>query len=320
MKSFGVFFVLVTMTEVLADEEDDMMTCGVRKFNPHAKIVGGSAAKLGEFPWYVLITNRRNTHCGGVIIDAYHVLSAAHCFSSSHCYTASSRDDFLRVLRSLGADHYPGVEELQPCKYVKIKKMALVAGISQTMTNEERKSKQTRKIAAVYVSDQYISFTDTDNPALHNDLVVIRLKKPFQFTENVRPACLPDENMVLPTGQTLTVTGFGVVKEGGYASSRLQKASVNKFSDEQCDEFYSNVVSNSMICAGRREGGVDACQGDSGGPIGVDTAERFTVVGVVSWGYGCARKGKPGVYTDLTKFLPFIEQAKAKEIKPSIIK
>ena len=63
-----------------------------------------------------------------------------------------------------------------------------------------------------------------------------------------------------------------------------------------------------MICAGLTEGGKDSCQGDSGGPM-VDSEGRQ--VGVVSWGYGCAYPGYPGVYAEVSAFIDFINGAKA---------
>ena len=57
------------------------------------------------------------------------------------------------------------------------------------------------------------------------------------------------------------------------------------------------------ICAGYAAGGVDTCQGDSGGPMfRRDAANAWIQVGIVSWGDGCARPNKPGVYTQVSYF------------------
>uniref|UniRef100_A0A1B0CKF1 Peptidase S1 domain-containing protein n=1 Tax=Lutzomyia longipalpis TaxID=7200 RepID=A0A1B0CKF1_LUTLO len=54
-----------------------------------------------------------------------------------------------------------------------------------------------------------------------------------------------------------------------------------------------NSIQYRMICAGFEQGGKDACQGDSGGPL----SHGDVLVGVVSWGLGCAMKSYPGVYS-----------------------
>ena len=73
----------------------------------------------------------------------------------------------------------------------------------------------------------------------------------------------------------------------------------------ECSENYGSgtIFGDVMICAG--EAGRDSCQGDSGGPM---TANGFHV-GIVSWGYGCARAGYPGVYSQTDAFLDFIASA-----------
>lgn len=70
-----------------------------------------------------------------------------------------------------------------------------------------------------------------------------------------------------------------------------------------CDSDYDGEISNNMFCAAVAAGGKDSCSGDSGGPI-VDPSG--TLVGVVSWGQGCAERGFPGVYTRLGNYVSFI--------------
>jgi secreted trypsin-like serine protease len=94
-----------------------------------------------------------------------------------------------------------------------------------------------------------------------------------------------------------TIVGFGATSEGGDVADTLQEAQVPVTTDGYCANAYSDFDASTMLCAGFPEGGVDTCQGDSGGPMfGRDASGALKVVGATSWGEGCARPGKPGVY------------------------
>lgn len=89
----------------------------------------------------------------------------------------------------------------------------------------------------------------------------------------------------------------GATSEGGSGSTTLRKVDVSVVSRATCRNNYStSAITDRMFCAGVSAGGKDSCQGDSGGPI-INSAK--VLLGVVSWGDGCARAGKPGVYSNL---------------------
>jgi secreted trypsin-like serine protease len=94
-----------------------------------------------------------------------------------------------------------------------------------------------------------------------------------------------------------TIAGWGTTSEGGSTPSTLQEAKVPITTDAYCAGAYSDFDARTMVCAGFPQGGVDTCQGDSGGPMfGRTAAGALKVVGATSFGEGCARAGKPGVY------------------------
>ena len=110
----------------------------------------------------------------------------------------------------------------------------------------------------------------------------------------------------------LTVLGWGQISEHSLQQEkRLRYASVPVVSDKDCAKAYRKVgvqlVEDESICAGKQ--GVDTCQGDSGGPMVRRSGTKWVQVGIVSWGLGCARKGYPGVYTQVSAFRPAIRTA-----------
>ncbi|MEE6528280.1 hypothetical protein FKM82_030399 [Ascaphus truei] len=90
-------------------------------------------------------------------------------------------------------------------------------------------------------------------------------------------------------------------------ASQLQEVAINLISNEICSQEYTGQIHSTMMCAGRITGGVDTCQGDSGGPlVWLGDSSRWDQVGIVSWGDGCGRQGKVGVYTKVTSYLDWI--------------
>ncbi len=166
----------------------------------------------------------------------------------------------------------------------------------------------------------------------------------IQFGARVSPVCLPPADLLYTARTNLTITGWGKVGyEGGDGDlTRTQSGNVRHLregvvpiiSKANCSAksvYGEGRLSPGMFCAGHLDGsGADACQGDSGGPAVANVNGRATLLGkslishtgqvnmnsniflprafsgITSWGYGCGRPNKPGVYTKVANYVAWI--------------
>lgn len=112
----------------------------------------------------------------------------------------------------------------------------------------------------------------------------------------------------LSGGVNFVTAGWGTTSESGSVSKILMKVSVPMVSNETCAAAYPDSITESMVCAGYKEGGKDSCQGDSGGPLIMGSGAAQALAGVVSWGEGCARPNKYGVYSNVQVALDWINK------------
>ncbi|MDO8804692.1 MAG: serine protease [Elusimicrobiota bacterium] len=139
-----------------------------------------------------------------------------------------------------------------------------------------------------------------DSNLLNNDYALVKLSGDSKFA----PIALNTKEL---SGKVDFVTaGWGTTSESGGLSKNLLKVTVPLVSKEICSAAYPDGIFDSMICAGFAEGGKDSCQGDSGGPLVTGTGANRTLAGIVSWGEGCARPNKYGVYSKVNAALAWI--------------
>jgi hypothetical protein len=234
------------------------------------RIVGGTTATAGAWPWQVLIQRPGiNVWCGGSLIDRSWVLTAAHCVSGFNTG-----------------------------------EMTIVLGEHNITRNED--TEQRRTIVQTIIHPNYTSVSTgndiallrLNNPATINNRVKI---VPFLVA--------PGQNNRIAVGTNATTTGWGDTTEGGDPSNVLQQVNVPIVDNDVCNRSGSSTrpILDSMVCAGPENGGRDSCQGDSGGPLVVpDGNGRFLLGGIVSFGDGCARPNIFGIYTRVSSFTDWI--------------
>lgn len=250
--------------------DEEFCNCGTRPYKLN-RIVGGQNADMGEWPWQVSLHFKTYGHaCGASILTNGWLLSAAHCFVSS------SQENLIAA----NWISYSGMQDQY--KYDGVQRRSI---------------------------QQIIPHPDYNQMTFDYDIALLELSEPLEFANTIQPICLPSSSHVFPAGMSCWVTGWGAMREGAGAARLLQKASVKIINDTVCNQVTEGQVTSRMMCSGFLAGGVDACQGDSGGPLACfEESGKWFQAGIVSWGEGCARRMKPGVYSRVTKLREWIRK------------
>jgi secreted trypsin-like serine protease len=228
---------------------------------PSFAIVGGTNASANEFPAVAQISFGFSFQCTGTLISPDTVLTAGHCSSLTSTAVASPASWPAATINVRIGHHQNGTGgEVVP-------------------------------VSRVIMQPSYIG------PGATHDIALLRLSRNSVKTP-VKVAGTSDTGL-WTAGTSEQIVGWGVTSEGGSSPNILQKANVPIVADATCDQNYggpNGIDETTEICAGYPQGGTDTCQGDSGGPMFGGSGAGMRVVGATSWGQGCARPGKPGVY------------------------
>ena len=144
----------------------------------------------------------------------------------------------------------------------------------------------TRSVSQIIIHPSYSSWS------LNNDYAILQLSQPIT---NFEPIQLVTDTSHDEEPVMATTMGWGATQSGGWGSNILLEVDVPI--DDSCGNYSNSDITNNMVCAGFNTGGYDSCQGDSGGPLIMTNSDgEYELIGIVSWGYGCAEPGYPGVY------------------------
>lgn len=234
------------------------------------RIIGGEVVPNGEYTFMSGIFYSDNFRCGGSLISPNYILSAAHC-----------SDNF-------------NINFIKP-EYVLI-------GCTTREYNENEKNCEKINVISIKVHSDYDSATNK------YDLMLLELET---SSKNI-PISI--SNFILQEHQELKTLGWGKTGPNDSIGSELllgvnvksvereycnnqYRIGISSINDVSFDQISSTLIDSTMICAAKP--GADACEGDSGGPLFINCQSENILVGIVSFGIGCAVPGFPGVYTNL---------------------
>ena len=243
---------------------------------PQADIVGGEDCDISEYPWQAAISVSANNGfyyaCGASVIHEYWILTAAHCVEEDG--DVANPED-VTVTVGTTYDSGSGGQDYE---------------VEEVISHS--------------------SYSGGDN-----DIALLKTKEPIQFNDDVKPISIICSNQVSAGAQDVgvmtTVTGWGNTSQGGQGSDILQyiEVPIIDYDDPDLDfPWWADINETTEILVGAIDGGMDSCQGDSGGPVAVRNVENtdWLLMGITSWGAGCAQPGRPGVYTKVSNYINWI--------------
>ncbi|KAM3960022.1 trypsin CFT-1 [Aphomia sociella] len=235
------------------------------------RIIGGVATTIERHPFTVQVLLNNALQCGGSILTPRHVLSAAHCFVESNSIISP--------------------------RYFRVR-----AGTARLNSGGSVVS-----VSMIIVHERYSAVTHD------NDVAVLLLASALRFSQSISYIGIPPQAFAVPDNSSVVHLGWGRTNPNiNLPSEILQEVTVSTINRTICAQRYRQlqaatgltmVVTDNMICAGLLDiGGKDACQGDSGGPL----TYQYVLVGITSWGYGCADPQFPGVSARVSSYTTWI--------------
>ncbi|XP_076368480.1 serine protease 1 [Tachypleus tridentatus] len=236
--------------------------------SPDLRIVGGHEAQKGRWPWQVS-----------------HVRNVLNRFMEPFCGGTLIAPQWV-----LTAAH---------CVR---RRLYIRAGEYDLLITEV--SEQEIKVSDSFVHPNY------DIQTINNDIALLRLRQPLTMNVYVQVACLPSVENELHVQTMATILGWGKQRKSAiFGTDVLHEAQVPIVGIQDCRQVYQDYyISENMLCAGYKKGQIDSCAGDSGGPLLYKVNEKWEIHGITSFGEGCGKMGKYGIYSKVINFVEWIKE------------
>ncbi|CAK8694668.1 serine protease 1-like [Clavelina lepadiformis] len=245
-----------------------------------SRIFGGWGARYGSIPWQINLLENGEPKCGGTLIHPKWVVSAAHCVIVSFINTNS-----MKVYTMIAGDNDISKQEVY---------------------------EQSRWVIRAMVHPDYNKAT------YQNDIVLLEADHEYSYNNYVLPACMPRFDETPFPYTSCKASGWGFVNPF-LTPDILQEVNLPILVHKSCEVIHHpgprvpSQITDKVLCAGHLKGKKDTCQGDSGGPLvcpryGSNGLGEQVLYGIVSWGVGCGKVGKAGVYTNVNTFAEWINK------------
>ncbi|XP_011140391.2 coagulation factor X isoform X1 [Harpegnathos saltator] len=261
-----------TVDSFASEKNPNTWRCGLTsshkasRLSYFTRIIGGRPTTPGSWPWQVAVLNRFREAFCGGTL-----VSPKWVLTAAHC----------------------------------IRKRLYVRIGEHDLTVEEGTELELR-VDSVTIHPEY------DADTVDNDIALLRLPVTLTPSASRGIACLPAPKQPLPTSHLCTIIGWGKSSVmDDFGTDVLHEVRVPIVSPETCREVYVDYrITDNMFCAGYRRGKMDSCAGDSGGPLLCRDPRKadhpWTIFGITSFGEGCGKRGKFGIYARLPNYVRWI--------------
>lgn len=273
-----------------------LSTVHAAQIQPQSHIIGGDPVDIGALQEVVAVRMTvygssglpRERRCAGTVVASRWVMTAAHCFFSGRL--GDNIQDATATETTIFLDHQQ---------------------ISSSVLDPESGI----PVSNIFLHPDFAA----GSGSYDNDIALIEMA----FPVTTDAIALQGGDVV--AGEVATVAGWGVTEIGldgrptlsPRLSDELQQAELPVVDIETCRAAMGAAnVSDNMICAGYPEGGVDSCLGDSGGPLLVKGDQGLVQAGIISFGDGCAKPGRYGVYTRVASYTSWISELTGVTVEP----